>query len=110
MPKNIASKTVGAPAFLLRLNTLSDDLEPAPLAGSKRVAAEGNQAKGCGALDRLARGIVSEVEIETADLRLGRRGEVQGDGVLFVLKTLPPTPPIGKGTEACFPALAGIGE
>jgi hypothetical protein len=73
LPKNIAGQIVGAPAFLLSLDTLSDDLElpPAPLAGSKRIAAERNQAERRGALDRFARRIVSEVEIETADLALG---------------------------------------
>jgi hypothetical protein len=117
LPKNIAGQIVGAPAFLLSLDTLSDDLElpPAPLAGSKRIAAERNQAERRGALDRFARRIVSEVEIETADLRLrrcgGPRSEVQGDGVRFVvLEASPRTPLIGKGTEAYFPALAGIGE
>jgi hypothetical protein len=65
LPKNIAGQFVGAPAFLLRLDTLSDDLElaPAPLAGSKRIAADGNQAERRGALDGFAGSIVSEVEI-----------------------------------------------
>jgi hypothetical protein len=107
LPKNIAGQIVGAPAFLLSLDTLSDD--------RKRIAAERNQAERRGALDRFARRIVSEVEIETADLRLrrcgGPRSEVQGDGVRFVvLEASPRTPLIGKGTEAYFPALAGIGE
>jgi len=81
LQKNIASQTVGAPAFLLHLNALSDDLE----ARSPRR----EQAGRCRGESGDARRIVSEVEIETADLRLGRRGEVQGDGVRFVLKTLP---------------------
>jgi hypothetical protein len=63
LQKNIASQTVGAPAFLLHLNALSDDLE----ARSPRR----EQAGRCRGESGDARRIVSEVEIETADPAMG---------------------------------------
>ncbi len=94
-------------AVLLGLYALSNNLELAPAStfGSKRIPAERNETQRRCALDRLARSIVSELEIEPADLCFGRlcgwRGEIQGHRVQFVgVDATPRAASVRERTEA----------
>jgi hypothetical protein len=101
-----------SPPFLWRFDALTLDLESASatLTWRKRVAAERNEPERRSPFDGLARRIVSEIEIEPADVSLGlfggRRGEIQGGRVALVgLDTAPRAAPVGEWTESCLSAL-----
>ena len=89
---------------------------PLPISpGVSGSLAERNEPERRCPFDGLAGGIISQVQIEPADLRLRslcrRPGEIQGDRMRLVgFGAAPRTAPIGEGTEALLAAFAEIGE